>query len=321
MKNLKERISVATWMAYKKIQLSRYYLRKDSLGTKKQKYLILKIDGRVHHGGLCDRLKSAVTLYALCKANNIQFKMYFVSPFELKKILKPNEYDWTVSEEELTTSIVDTRLITSYTANIVCDFRNKIQIHVYNFGGGYLDDVNHKYKTEYKYSTLFSELFRPSELLSKKIHKMNQIIGGKYVSVCYRFQSLLGDFYEGEYFEKISHSFDNADRARLIEMSINALLTIQNIHPNMPLLVTADSATFLSIINEMPNIITIPGKPVHMDFTFNEKMIVYAKSYLDLYMLSAGEKIYRVSGQGLYESGFPKVAALIGNKEIEFIKL
>jgi hypothetical protein len=321
MNTLKEKISVAIWMAYKKMQLSRSYLRKDPLGTMKKKYCILKIDGRVHHGGLCDRLKSAVTLYALCKANNIQFKMYFSSPFELKSILKPNEYDWTISEEELTKSKEDTRLITSYKANIVCDFKNKKQIHVYNFGGGYLDDVNHKYKTEYKYSTLFSELFRPSELLSKQIQKMNLIIGGEYISVCYRFQSLLGDFYEGEHFKNISHSFDNSDRARLIKMSINALFTIQNIHPNIPLLVTSDSATFLSTISHIPNIITIPGKPVHMDFTLNAEMIVYTKSYLDLFMLSAGKKIYRVSGKGLYESGFPKVAALIGNKEIEFIKL
>jgi hypothetical protein len=38
-------------------------------------------------------------------------------------------------------------------------------------------------------------------------------------------------------------------------------------------------------------------------------------------MLSGGEKIYRISGKGLYESGFPKVAALMSNTEIEFIEL
>lgn len=321
MKKIKEKAFTFAWLKYKKTQLLKYYLKIDFLEAKKNKYCILKIDGRVHHGGLCDRLKSAVIIYAICKAKNIPFKIYFSSPFKLDNILSPNEYNWIISEKELTNSIFNTKIITSYTSKLKLHFKNKTQIHVYNFGGGYIDNVNSKYHTDYTFGSLYQELFKPGNILAKQIDIIKKSIGGNYISVCYRFQSLLGDFYEGEHFEKKAHSFKDDERNELIQLSVNALNAIKEKHPNMPILVTSDSSTFLSIINKIPKIITIPGKIVHMDFTFNEKESTYMKSYLDLYMLSGGEKIYRVSGKGLYETGFPKVAALMTNKEIEFIEL
>jgi len=321
MKKIKELIMVFIWLAYKKLQLLQYYLKISFSDYKKEKYCILKIDGRVHHGGLVDRLKSAVIIYGLCKANNIPFKLYFSSPFPLENILIPNKYDWLINNEELTNSIIDTKIITSYIGKLKLKFKNKTQIHVYNFGGGYIDDVNSQYHTDYTFSSLYQELFQPGEILSMQIDRMKKKVGGKYISVCYRFQSLLGDFYEGKYFEKKRLTFKKSEQEKLIEISINTLMKIKEKHPNMPILVTSDSSTFSSIVSKISNIVTIPGKTVHMDFTFNEEESTYMKSYLDLYMLSGGEKIYRVSGRGLYETGFPKVAALMTNNKIEFIKL
>lgn len=289
--------------------------------NKYDKCCILKIDGRFHHGGLCDRLKSAVIIYAICKANNIPFKLYFTSPFQLEDVLIPNKYDWIISEKELANSIIDAKIITSYICTLKLNFKNKTQIHVYNFGGGYIDNVNSQYHTDYSFSSLYKELFKPGETLSVQIDGIKKEVGGPYISVCYRFQSLLGDFYEGEHFEKKRLSFNNDEREKLIEISVIALMGIKKRHPSMPILVTSDSSTFSSIISKIPNIVTIPGKTVHMDFTFNEEGSTYMKSFLDLYMLSGGEKIYRVSGKGLYETGFPKVAALMANKNIEFIEL
>ena len=319
MKKIKDLIIIFTWLKYKKIQLLKYYLKINSLNKKRN--CVLKIDGRVNHGGLCDRLKSAVVIYAICKANNIPFKIYFISPFKLQSILSPNKYNWIISEKELTTGFFDTKIVASYLAKTKLKFKYKRQIHVYNFGGGYLKDVNSLYQTDYTFSTLFKELFQPGEILLKQIDKLKKEINSPYISVCYRFQSLLGDFYEGKHFEKISSSFQKDEQEKLLKISIDALMKIKGKYPDMPILVTSDSAKFSSIISKIPNIVTIPGKTVHMDFTFNEEESIYMKAYLDLYMLSGGEKIYRVSGKGLYESGFPKVAALMNNKVIEFIEL
>lgn len=321
MKKIKNLLTIFLWLAYKKLQLSQYYLKTFSKNSIKEKCCVLKVDGRVMHGGLVDRLKSAVLVYAICKANHIPFKIYFTSPFKLQDILFPNEYDWVINEEDLTCSMLDTKIITSYTGKLKLKFNNKTQIHVYNFGGGYLDHINSQYNTDYTFASLFQELFQPSDKLSFLIDDVKKKIGGSYISVCYRFQSLLGDFYEGKYFENKHLSFSNIEREKLIDLSIAALMNIKENHPNMQLLVTSDSSTFTSLISKIPNIITIPGKTVHMDYTLNEEKNTYLKSYLDLCMLSGGDKIYRVSGKGLYESGFPNVAALMSNTEIEFIEL
>lgn len=45
------------------------------------------------HGGMADRFKQILGLYAYCKAHNIPFKLVFTYPFELKKYLVPI-YDW-----------------------------------------------------------------------------------------------------------------------------------------------------------------------------------------------------------------------------------
>jgi hypothetical protein len=201
------------------------------------------------------------------------------------------------------------------------NFRNKTQIHVYNFGGGYISDLNKKYNTDYTFSALFEELFKPGLVLSQQIEMAKSMIKEPYISVTYRFQSLLGDFYEGKHFKDKGLEFNDEQKNNLIEQSINALKHIQKRHPNMPVLVTSDSSTFLSIASNIEKIHIIPGKVVHMDFTFNETETTYMKSFLDLYMISNAEKIYRVSGKGLYETGFPKFAALMTDKEIEFIEL
>jgi len=168
---------------------------------------------------------------------------------------------------------------------------------------------------------LFEELFQPGEVLSQQIESIRTIINKPYISVTYRFQALLGDFYEGKHFEKKGLAFSKVEKNSLINSSINALTNIQKDHPNVPILVTSDSQTFLSIVQKIPQVYIIPGKVVHMDFTHDETENIYIKSFLDLYMISKADKIYRVSGKGLYETGFPKVAAFMADKEIDFIEL
>lgn len=51
-----------------------------------------------------------------------------------------------------------------------------------------------------------------------------------------------------------------------------------------------------------------------MDYTNNKDNFAYMKSFVDLFMLSEAEFVYNyVTGQ-MYPSGFPSIAAKIGNK-------
>lgn len=138
------------------------------------------------------------------------------------------------------------------------------------------------------------------------------LAGRQYVAVCYRFMSLLGDFYEGN-----RPVLEARERTQLMERATRALQRIRERHAGMPVLVTSDSQTFLESIAPIPDIVTIPGKVVHMDYTAGEQVATYLKSFTDLYLLSGGIKIYRMCGCGLYPSGFPNTAALMGGIGME----
>lgn len=138
------------------------------------------------------------------------------------------------------------------------------------------------------------------------------LAGRQYVAVCYRFMSLLGDFYEGN-----RPVLEARERTQLMERATRALQRIRERHAGMPVLVTSDSQTFLESIAPLPDIVTIPGKVVHMDYTAGEQVATYLKSFTDLYLLSGGIKIYRMCGCSLYPSGFPNTAALMGGIGME----
>jgi hypothetical protein len=321
IKTFLSRIKLFIWLIYKRFELARYYSYRTSSGVEFDRCCVLKIDGRVNHGGLADRLKSAVVVYAICKAKKMPFKLDFSSPFQLKDILIPNTYNWATTEKELTTSLWDTDLVTCYLGNMSLKVEGKAQIHVYNFGGGYIDDVNSRFNTRYSFASIFQELFKPNLILAELIDKIKMDVGQKYIAVTFRFQSLLGDFYEGEYFKNKGLKYSSDYKQKLLVRCLNALENIKMRHLNMPILVTSDSSTFLNLVSQVKCVKVVPGKTVHMDYTKNENPEIYLKAFLDLYILSGAEKIYRVSGMGLYETGFPKVAALMSNIEIEFVYL
>lgn len=66
---------------------------------------ILRIDGRIPNGGLCDRLRGIATIYLHCKMHGLRFGIVFDHPFDLEAALQPNVYDWRVQENETGTSL------------------------------------------------------------------------------------------------------------------------------------------------------------------------------------------------------------------------
>lgn len=269
------------------------------------------------HGGLADRLKGVLTTYYLSRRHSRPFYIFWTEPFLLEDYLLPNEVDWRI----------DSRLIlyskqTSFPAFMDSDrrqskwmerskkwifkswFYGKKDLHVYTNYGLYKE----------AFPILFKELFKPSEILRKELLKYELACnGGKYWSFTFRFMQLLGDFKErGEILPE-----DKRDE--LINKNINELKTILTMLPrNYKALITSDSKTFLNKVDKLDErIFFVEGNVIHPNYTTSdkEKPGAFLKSFVDFYLIMGAEKVFRFKTGKMYTSGFPKLAALLGEKE------
>ncbi len=60
------------------------------------------IDRETFHGGMCDRFKGIISLYAYCKYLGKPFRIKYTYPFRLEDYLLPASYDWTLKDNEYT---------------------------------------------------------------------------------------------------------------------------------------------------------------------------------------------------------------------------
>ncbi len=285
-----------------------------------QKTVVFMADGRMHHGGLCDRLKGIVSVYSVCKTMGLRFKIHFVSPFCLEEFLVPNEVDWHISPDELGFNKAETMPLFCGTNGthverpfqrrwFVKNFKRDFsQIHVY---------TNADLVGKDNYGTLFRELFSLSPELDAAVKAVKKEIGGKYIAVTCRFQQLLGDFTEGDY-EVLSPKEQD-------ELMGNALAEIEKIYRSqkvkLPILLTSESVRFLDYATQRaPYIHRVPGELVHMDWSSNGESSLHLKSFADLTALSGAESIYLLKSPKMYNSGFPRIAAKIGGKPFRLVR-
>lgn len=268
-------------------------------------------DGRTAHGGLSDRLRGLISIYEYCKDRNIPFRISFFSPFNLNLFLVPNEYDWKLKEGEFVRNKrVGFRFFNSYSKlneekDIYFELldSNKSQVHCYS--NVTLDETN--------MNVYFNELFKPSNALQKAINDCLTLGGGRYVSVTFRFQDLLGDVKE-RYATELE---TDEEKENYISHCIEAIRMVYGDNKNSvdKVLVTADSPKFLLRAKELPYVFVIPGKVTHMDFPGDDGGIAHIKDFTDLFMISKAEHVYFYSyGRMFSSSKFAKTAALIGGK-------
>lgn len=287
----------------------------------KRKQIIFMCDGRMHAGGLADRLRGIVSSYYVCKKLGYDFRIYFVHPFCLSDYLEPNKVDWRISQEELSFCSLDAKPMfcgsngtfverSFQEAWLKKNFReaNK-QLHVYTNaillprGDGF--------------SKLFNELFRPSRSLEKALMKYHSEIGSSYNSVTLRFQQLLGDFKEGNY-----PILKEQQQEILIEKCLEKISEIYyKYRMKNRLLVTSDSCRFLEIAAQRFNFVYIvSGKLAHMDWTSDIPFEYNLKTFVDFLMISRAEKVFLLQTEGMYNSGFPRRAAQINNRPFKHIR-
>lgn len=297
-----------------------------SFPKSKDKMVVVMIDGELYHGGLTDRFRHIMSIYSFCKEHSLNFKIYYTYPCKLEKILIPNQYNWKIKKKDLSYSFIDSKDILIYScykthhiskqieiqkhlnilSQILKNKRKNFQYHIY--GNCYFAEQN--------FSALFNELFKPSDLLQKKLDKVTP--NQPYEAVVLRFQQLLGDLLEGNF-----PVLGATQRFELIKICIEKIKNLyeQGYFSTNKVLVTSDSSTFLdAVCKELDFVLIIPGRNVHMDFHGkHENEDVYMKSFVDFLMLSNAQKITCLKTSIMYDTGFPNFAANIGNIEYKEI--
>ena len=275
-------------------------------------------------GGLSDRLRGIVSVYAECKRQGRPFRIVF-EPLHLEDYLSPNKYDWRIGEDEIDWDLTESHpcvLLTYHNdshnrwqhfvqSTVLRSYFRKhcLQLHVFT----------NMIPSDEEYRTLFHELFKPADDLQQLIGYHLEKLGGKknYISCTFRFRQLLGDFKEG------GDTLPAEQREAYIERCIETVKELHKQYGDKNILVTADSSTFLSELKEksLPYVYVMPGKVVHLGFTADASKAVYMKSFLDMYMISFADTVYLVRDKLMYHSGFPYRAALLGGSNYNEVSL
>lgn len=297
----------------------RIALKSKELGkpeTGKQVFVAM-VDGEAFHGGMCDRFKGIISLYAYCKYHGIPFRIRYTYPFRLEDYLEPATYDWTLKPGEYTDNPLYSRILYmrgEHLATRLLKLKTKRQVHYYS-NRDCLAHINEAWAAAgvnsggYGWGELFGELFKPGAVLRGRIEAAKRNMGTDYDAAVFRFQNLLGDFREYHY-KSIT---DQGEAEELICKCLDAIRSLKSEHDNRPLLVTSDSVTFLKRVSQIEGVHIIPGAIVHIDGDKNAVVEnayeIYLKSFLDFYMLSGARQIYRIGTSYMYPSEFPLYAA------------
>lgn len=299
--------------------LKYYTHRVDSISKLDYVYMA---DGKMTHGGLFDRLKGAVSIYALSKVHHKEFGIFFREPFFLENYLEPHKYDWRIDDDELIYSYPKSRPVIAYSEYTNPERllrKRRGQTHYY-YGDNILDFINHTYGSKYEWGDLFNELFVPSPSLQKYINSEKKGLGEDYIAVHLRFLNLLGDRVEIKEYPELQ----DEGKALLI---LDCIRMINHLKTNCEgkqnkVLICSDSMTFLNEAKkESPGIYIVDGRAKHIDTAgeFTEDDIL--KLFADIFLISGAKKVYSVVGKGMYASAFPKYSAIIGNKPFKRISL
>lgn len=282
---------------------------------------VAMVDGESFHGGMCDRFKGIISLYAYCKYHGLPFRIRYTYPFRLDDYLSPAAYDWTLKAGEYTDNLLYSRVLYmrgEHLATRLLKLKTHKQIHFYS-NRDCLAHINDAYGVRFDWGDLFCELFTPGEALKERIAQTKKALGSDYVAAVFRFQNLLGDFRE-YHFKSIT---DKDEAERLIAQCLEAVSWLRTTLGGQALLVTSDSVTFLRRVSRLEGVRIIPGTLAHMDGqkrpVIENSYEVYLKSFLDFYMLSEAQKIYRIGTPQMYPSEFPVYAAKVHHVPFENI--
>ena len=259
-----------------------------------RKRVVCIYDNKINSGGLADRIKGIMSMYQLCKEQNIDFKILFTSPFKLTSFLIPNKVNWYIESDELNYNIRTTDICYIYSiAGTIKEAdkqrhwfnkwlkSNKREFHV---------RTNARIFDNKLFAGNFNELFTIAPRLQKSIDAIKEELGNNYISTSFRFLNLLGDFNETTG-AKVELSLE--EKNDLIEKNLLQLKKLHYSHPGKRILVNSDSTTFLQEAAKLDFTYTIPGNITHIDGkNISSEYETYEKTFLDFFMIANAERIY-----------------------------
>lgn len=280
----------------------------------KKRKIIFVCDGSKNHGGLADRLRGLLTVYYYSKKMKIPFYIYWNSPFKLEDYVLPNLYDWRINSIEdyknhnISFPVIIDSNIESWKNFIKKSFllrtmQSKKNLLVYS------NLMNNKIP----FNSLFNELFKCSDYLNSELIYHLKKLDTKYYSYTFRFGNLFKDFKD-----IVGTPLEEEEKKILLKKNINELkYLLKDLPDNYKALVTSDSYFFLKNAEQIDMRIYIVDKEIkHPEYNKmeNVKKEIWAKSFLDLFLIMNAEKIYQVKCKEMYQSGFPELASLISMK-------
>ena len=313
-------------IVFRELKLIWNYYRPFSLFKKKDEgRYVFCADGKFLHGGMFDRLKGIISIYALAKAQGKDFKIHFVNPFVLEDYLLPNSFNWSLKKDQK--ELYSQNLIYSYPlsrpifgygecyepSRILKD--RKGEIHFY-YGYNSLKEINRKYGTSFDWGELYDELFKPSPHLQKYIDHYKNQVGSEYIAIHTRFLNLLGDKTETD----INPVLQEEKQNELKEKVSNCIGDIIKEHQGCRVMIASDSPNFISYIQQKyPDVYIVPGEITHIG-THDSNDVQNIKMFVDYYLIGGAKKVYSIWTEGMWKSAFPEYAAMIGRTMFERIE-
>lgn len=287
-----------------------YYSATAPGSTCSERMVVCMADGKYRHGGLADRFRSFVSIYSYCREHGVRFAINFTAPFKLEDYLIPNTYDWRLKPGELTMNSTEAHPVFMDLINAIDEREIQWQRNVTAQALAIPYKQVHVYTSFYfaqeRFGSLFKQLFRPSPTLHQALLPHRTALGGKYISVSARFMELLGDFHEPKP-ERVLHA---AEADSLILSCVEQVKELRNAHPQMRILVTADSERFLAACRaQVPEAYVVPGEIAHVDTTQSAD---HMKTFLDFYLISEAEHAYQLYTPPMYKGNFSLRAAQAG---------
>ncbi|MDD7256925.1 MAG: hypothetical protein PUH24_01360 [Prevotellaceae bacterium] len=306
-------------MVYREPKLIFTYYRQPRAGRFFQttRYIFM-VDGRVGHGGMFDRLKGLISVYAVAKSQQKDFRIHWTYPFTLEKYLVPNHYDWRVDEASIVYHYPQSRPLFLYgECYAPCRLmKNRQRESHFYYGYNSLKEINERFSTHYNWGTLYRELFKPSPYLQKYLDHYQNEIGSGYIAVHTRFLNLLGDKTETD----INPELSEEERLELMNKAVAKIQEIHACHPSSRMMLATDSMTFIRYAQErIPDLYVVPGTVKHIDTAGETDDSENIKMFTDYYLLAQANKVYSLWHEGMWKSAFPEYAAVIG--EVEFERL
>jgi hypothetical protein len=279
--------------------------------------IIACVDGTTFHGGLADRWKGIVSLYAIAKATGRDFRIRYIFPFDLTEFQVSATYDWQLKEGEWSNRVSRVcmkRVLAEPNITRMLRLPQGKQIHGYA-NRDWVNEVNAYYHTSYTWGELFQELFQPSERIHKALASYQALLPKSYIAVAFRLQNLFGDFTEYDY--------QPTDTTRQKEITDLCQSYLEQLHhtTQKTILVTSDSRLFAQEMADLPFVVCTTGQAAHTDTGINATSEQYLKSFVDFYLLANAQEVYCAGTKEMYPSEFPLYAAKVHDRPFYRVSL